>query len=132
MRIIDDKIKLSQIKEKQDRHEKQEKTDNYFTNKIKKQASFPLIKTYKNIMIKSVEKYKKKKMDDSTLISENKIEAKNIVDNIIKSKKINYPRTTMYINKLKKQNRSDIFSYYDYKNILPLFKLSKIIISKEN
>jgi hypothetical protein len=66
------------------------------------------------------------------LISENKIEAKNIIANIMKSKKINYPGTTLYSNKIKKQSRSGIFSYYDYRNILPLFKLSKINTNNEN
>ena len=132
VKIIDDKIKLSQIKDKQDKPEKQEKKDNHFINRIKKQASFPLIKTNKTLIKKSEEKYKKREIEDSTLISENKIEAKNIIANIIKSKKINYPGTTLYTNKLKKQNRSGIFSYYDYRNILPLFKLSKINTNNEN
>ena len=132
VKIIDDKIKLSQIKDKQDKPEKQEKKDNHFINRIKKQASFPLIKTNKNLIKKSEEKYKKREIEDSTLISENKIEAKNIIANIMKSKKINYPGTTLYTNKLKKQNRSGIFSYYDYRNILPLFKLSKINTNNEN
>ena len=131
VKIIDDKIKLSQIKDKQDKPEKQEKKDNHFINRIKKQASFPLIKTNKTLK-KSEEKYKKREIEDSTLISENKIEAKNIIANIMKSKKINYPGTTLYTNKLKKQNRSGIFSYYDYRNILPLFKLSKINTNNEN
>jgi hypothetical protein len=129
VKIIDDKIKLSQIK---DKPEKQEKKDNHFINRIKKQASFPLIKTNKTLIKKSEEKYKKREIEDSTLISENKIEAKNIIANIMKSKKINYPGTTLYTNKLKKQNRSGIFSYYDYRNILPLFKLSKINTNNEN
>lgn len=132
VKIIDDKIKLSQIKDKQDKPEKQEKKDNHFINRIKKQASFPLIKTNKTLIKKSEEKYKKREIEDSTLISENKIEAKNIIANIMKSKKINYPGTTLYTNKLKKQNRSGIFSYYDYRNILPLFKLSKINTNNEN
>ena len=132
VKIIDDKIKLSQIKDKQDKPEKQEKKDNHFINRIKKQASFPLIKTNKTLIKKSEEKYKKREIEDSTLISENKIEAKNIIANIMKTKKINYPGTTLYTNKLKKQNRSGIFSYYDYRNILPLFKLSKINTNNEN
>ena len=135
VRIINDRIKLSQIKDKPDKPEKQEKNEkneNPFINRIKKQTSFPIIKNNKTILKKSEEKYKKREIEDSTLISENKIEAKNIIANIMKSKKINYPGTTLYSNKIKKQSRSGIFSYYDYRNILPLFKLSKINTNNEN
>ena len=135
VRIINDRIKLSQIKDKPDKpekREKNEKNENPFINRIKKQTSFPIIKNNKTILKKSEEKYKKREIEDSTLISENKIEAKNIIANIMKSKKINYPGTTLYSNKIKKQSRSGIFSYYDYRNILPLFKLSKINTNNEN
>ena len=43
----------------------------------------------------------------------------------MKSKKINYPRTTLYKNKLEIQNKSGIFNNYDYRSVLPLFRLSK-------
>ena len=120
VKIIDDKIKLSQIKEKPDKN---------LINKIisiKKHANFPIIKAYKKIQNKSVEKNIKKEFIDTNLVSENKIETNIILENIMKSKKINCPRTTLYNKKLPKQNKSGIFSYYDYKNILPLFKLSKL------
>ena len=140
VRIIDDKIRLSQIKDKLDKPKfnkinqinpvnqiKQIKQ----INQIKKQASFPLINTYKNILNKSLDKYRKKEFEESTLISENKIDANNIIKNIMKYKKVNYPRTTLYKNKLEIHNKSGIFNY-DYRKVLPLFRLSKITKSIQN
>lgn len=135
VRMIDDKIRLSQIKEKLDKPKFNKINPiNQVNqiNQIKKQASFPLIKTYKNILNKSLDKYKKKEIEESTLISENKIDANNIIDNIMKSKKLNYPRTTLYKNKLEIHNKSGIFSNYDYRKVLPLFRLSKITKSIQN
>lgn len=125
VKILDDKVKLSQIKEKTDKPRFNKINKINIKNIIKKQASFPLINTYRNILNKSEEKPKKKASEESTLISENKIDANNIIDNIMKSKKINYPRTTLYKNKLEIQNKSGIFNNYDYRSVLPLFRLSK-------
>ena len=82
-------------------------------------------------MNKSEENRKKFGTNDATLISEHKIEAKNIFENLIKFKKINYPRTNPYIDNFKVQSRSGIFRFYDYKNILPLFKISKLCAGNE-
>ena len=126
VKIIDDKIKLSQIKEKPDKN---------IVKKIitiKKTGSFPLIKTHKNVEDKSCEKKRKKEIEDTSLISESKAETKNIFANLIKSKKINYPRSTLFNNKLMKQNKSGVSNHYDYKKILPLFHLSKSYINPEN
>ena len=117
MKIINDRVKLSQIKGKQ-------KT--YLNNRIiKQESSFPIIKTHKNVINKSMEKIGKNKNDESTLVSENKIDAKNIITNIIKSRKLNLPESTKSINKYDKHNRSGININYDYRRVLPLFRLSK-------
>ena len=117
VKIINDRVKLSQIKGKQ-------KT--YLNNRIiKQESSFPIIKTHKNVINKSMEKIGKNKNDESTLVSENKIDAKNIITNIIKSRKLNLPESTKSINKYDKHNRSGININYDYRRVLPLFRLSK-------
>lgn len=117
VKIINDRVKLSQIKGKQ-------KT--YLNNRIiKQEPSFPIIKTHKNVINKSMEKIGKNKNDESTLVSENKIDAKNIITNIIKSRKLNLPESTKSINKYDKHNRSGININYDYRRVLPLFRLSK-------
>ena len=117
VKIINDRVKLSQIKGKQ-------KT--YLNNRIiKQESSFPIIKTHKNATNKSMEKIGKNKNDESTLVSENKIDAKNIITNIIKSRKLNLPESTKSINKYDKHNRSGININYDYRRVLPLFRLSK-------
>ena len=117
VKIINDRVKLSQIKGKQ-------KT--YLNNRIiKQESSFPIIKTHKNVINKSKEKIGKNKNDESTLVSENKIDAKNIITNIIKSRKLNLPESTKSINKYDKHNRSGININYDYRRVLPLFRLSK-------
>lgn len=117
VKIINDRVKLSQIKGKQ-------KT--YLNNRIiKQESSFPIIKTHKNAINKSMEKIGKNKNDESTLVSENKIDAKNIITNIIKSRKLNLPESTKSINKYDKHNRSGININYDYRRVLPLFRLSK-------
>ena len=117
VKIINDRVKLSQIKGKQ-------KT--YLNNRIiKQESSFPIIKTHKNVINKSMEKKGKNKNDESTLVSENKIDAKNIITNIIKSRKLNLPESTKSINKYDKHNRSGININYDYRRVLPLFRLSK-------
>lgn len=117
VKIINDRVKLSQIKGKQ-------KT--YLNNRIiKQESSFPIIKTHKNVINKSMEKIGKNKNDESTLVSENKIDAKNIITNIIKSRKLNFPESTKSINKYDKHNRSGININYDYRRVLPLFRLSK-------
>lgn len=117
VKIINDRVKLSQIKGKQ-------KT--YLNNRIiKQESSFPIIKTHKNVINKSMEKIGKNKNDESTLVSENKIDAKNIITNIIKSRKLNLPESTKSINKYDKHNRSGININYDYRRLLPLFRLSK-------
>ena len=117
VKIINDRVKLSQIKGKQ-------KT--YLNNRIiKQETSFPIIKTHKNVINKSMEKIGKNKNDESTLVSENKIDAKNIITNIIKSRKLNLPESTKSINKYDKHNRSGININYDYRRVLPLFRLSK-------
>ena len=117
VKIINDRVKLSQIKGKQ-------KT--YLNNRIiKQESSFPIIKTHKNVINKSMEKIGKNKNDESTLVSENKIDAKNIITNIIKSRKLNLPGSTKSINKYDKHNRSGININYDYRRVLPLFRLSK-------
>ena len=117
VKIINDRVKLSQIKGKQ-------KT--YLNNRIiKQESSFPIIKTHKNVINKSMEKIGKNKNDESTLVSENKIDAKNIITNLIKSRKLNLPESTKSINKYDKHNRSGININYDYRRVLPLFRLSK-------
>ena len=117
VKIINDRVKLSQIKGKQ-------KT--YLNNRIiKQESSFPIIKTHKNVINKSMEKIGKNKNDESTLVSENKMDAKNIITNIIKSRKLNLPESTKSINKYDKHNRSGININYDYRRVLPLFRLSK-------
>ena len=117
VKIINDRVKLSQIKGKQ-------KT--YLNNRIiKQESSFPIIKTHKNVINKSMEKIGKNKNDESTLVSENKIDAKNIITNIIKSRKLNLPESTKSINKYDKHDRSGININYDYRRVLPLFRLSK-------
>ena len=117
VKIINDRVKLSQIKGKQ-------KT--YLNNRIiKQESSFPIIKTHKNVINKSMEKIGKNKNDESTLVSENKIDAKNIITNIIKSRKLNLPESTKSINKYDKHNRTGININYDYRRVLPLFRLSK-------
>ena len=116
---IENKIKLSQIKEKE---------NNSFNKLIKKNPSLPSINLYKNIAIEKYNK-KNKKFEESreTLISENKIEVNNIIKNIMNTKKINHPQTTLFKNfkKIKFQNKFDKISNYDYKNVLPLFKIPK-------
>jgi hypothetical protein len=117
VKIINDRVKLSQIKGKQ---------KIYLNNRIiKQESSFPIIKTHKNVINKSMEKIGKNKNDESTLVSENKIDAKNIITNIIKSRKLNLPESTKSINKYDKHNRSGININYDYRRVLPLFRLSK-------
>ena len=125
-------IKKENKVENHDISEKKEKLDNFFIKKIKKKTSFPLIINRQNLILnKSEENRKKFGTNDATLISEHKIEAKNIFENLIKFKKINYPRTNPYIDNFKVQSRSGIFRFYDYKNILPLFKISKLCPGNE-
>ena len=127
-----DKEEKSEAKEKQNKAEKQDKVDNFLFKKIKKKSSFPLIMKKQNIIMnKSNENPKKFSILDSTMMSEHKIEAKNIFENTMKFKKINSPRTNPYMDKFRIQNKPGIFSFYDYQRILPLFKMSKLYSSND-
>ena len=115
---VDNRIWLSKIKLKKDRQ------------MMKKHSSFPLIKSNNVIISKSLEKLRKKENDDSSLINENKTEIKNVVGNIIKLKKINFPRkSALYKQKLIIQNKSN--NNYDYNKLFPYFKMPKIKISNK-
>ena len=115
---VDNRIWLSKIKLKKDRQ------------MMKKHSSFPLIKSNNVIISKSLEKLRKKENDDSSLINKNKTEIKNVVGNIIKLKKINFPRkSTLYKQKLNIQNKSN--NNYDYNKLFPFFKMPKIKINNK-
>ena len=116
---VDNQVWLSKIKIKKS------------GSSIKKKCNFPLISDYKyKIFNKSLEKHRKKENEESSLRNDtNKTEARNVILNIMKSKKINFPRTTLIRHKiLNIQNKSEIDVNYDYKKLFPYFKLSRIKI----
>ena len=118
---VDNRVWLSKIKIKKDRHS------------MKKQCSFPLISDYKYIFNKSLEKNRKKENDESSLMNENKTDERNVLLNILKSKKINSLRSTLFNNMHNMhniQNKSEIDNNYDYKDLFPRFKITKIKIKK--
>ena len=120
---VDNRVWLSKIKIKKDRHS------------MKKQCSFPLISDYKYIFNKSLEKNRKKENEESSLLNENKTDERNVLLNIMKSKKINSLRTTLFNsihNMHNIQNKSEIENNYDYKELFPYFKITKIKIKKNN
>ena len=120
---VDNRVWLSKIKIKKDRHS------------MKKQCSFPLISDYKYIFNKSLEKKRKKENEESSLLNENKTDERNVLLNIMKSKKINSLRTTLFNsihNMHNIQNKSGIENNYDYKELFPYFKITKIKIKKNN
>ena len=120
---VDNRVWLSKIKIKKDR------------NPMKKQCSFPLISDYKYIFNKSLEKNRKKENEESSLLNENKTDERNVLLNIMKSKKINSLRTTLFNsihNMHNIQNKSEIENNYDYKELFPYFKITKIKIKKNN
>ena len=102
---------------------------------MKKQCSFPLISDYKYIFNKSLETNRKKENEESSLLNENKTDERNVLLNIMKSKKRNSLRTTLFNsihNMHNIQNKSEIENNYDYKELFPYFKITKIKIKKNN